>query len=295
MHLSRIAVVILFLIIVLSGFCQQTVLMVKDEVPVEYKLVVNTYIDELKKFLVGSNINIIDEENISDIQNLKELIETGTMDRPEDIYEKWGLEEATKILKISILPNLKSEVVNVEVETELIDIKGKTLYTEKFTIEKDEIYLAREHALVNGKKLFYKLVQIDKKNLDDKYMNVPSLKLYTDKLAFEEGEEIKISFIVDETLYLSVFYVEEDSYLRKVVENKVITKNELHSLKGTVAWPIGESGEDYLETLLFLITRNKLDLGEEKFFKMEKLSNRLSMMDGIKWEAKLISYVVTRR
>lgn len=282
-------VLLLFFVIFLSiaGICKQNVLMIVDEFPDGFSIVGNTYVDGLKKYLTNSEIGVLDERNIEDIQNLKNLIEKGVMDKIKDIYNKWGLESTTKLLKINLsaVPNLD----NLLIKLELIDIKGSTLYIESVIIGKGKSYIANKYASVHGKELLYELIQLDKELLKDERKGIPQLDVYTKKPYFSEGEEISIYFSGDLASYINVFYV-IDSHLEIIIANKLIESEETYSLKGKAALPTYKVDE-YLETLLFIASKKPLKL--ENVTLIEELNEKLSLIIGIDWEYKFISYVIT--
>jgi len=289
----RCLITAFFVVLVgITCYCQQNILMIVDEVPSKYELVSNIYTSNLKAFLVNSDLNVLDKKNFGEIQYLKELIEKGTMDRIEDIYDKWGLEATTKILKISFLVSKDPECLIIS--TELFEMKGNTLFIDTCEVQQGETYKSKGFALINGKEILFKLENRNMGMFLDRFIMEPQFEVFIDKPILKEGEKIEIFFNIYVPVYLSVFYVKEN-YLEEIILNEPLIPDESQfSLKGIAALPIGIDDE-YLETLLFVVTKEKLDLEGKKTTKIKELNNKLEQKNSSRWEYRLVSYVIVGR
>ena len=259
---------------VVSGEALQTVL-------------VNRYKTAFLEQLRLNDIAVIEDESIAVIGELKNLYETGQMERSKEIYEKYQLEKATRILNASFdyAPDGK-----LSITISLLDFQGTTLFKKTGTLEKDETstgVVGTEHA----RELLYEVWEI---GFRDSYEGKPYFELTKSKNTYTEGESLSVSVTFGEPVYLYLFYRTGDT-LEYILDESITQANTKHYLEGELFLPPGETSDSYIETILFVALNSNLSGLGKDVSDTEGLEMILKGIDGSRWEVKEISYEIRRK
>jgi len=249
-------------------------------------VLVNKYKTAFLEQLRLNYIDVIEDESIPVIWELKNFYEMGEMGSKE-IYEKYKLEEATLILNATF--DYASDG-KLSITISLLDIQGTTLFKKTGTLEKDETstgVIGKEHA----RELLYEVFKI---GFIDSLPGKPSIELVKSKNTYTEGESLSVSVTLEEPVYLYLFY-RTGNTLEYFLYKSITQPNTKYYLEGELLLPAGEKAASYIETLLFVALKTNLTGLEEDVSDIEGLEKILNGMDGSKWEVQEISYEIRRK
>lgn len=250
-------------------------------------VLVNRYKTAFLEQLRLNDIAVIEGESIPVIGELKILYETGQMERSREIYEKYQLETATRILNATFdyAPDGK-----LSITISLLDIQGTTLFKKTGTLEKDETstdVIGTEHA----RELLYEEFGI---GFIDSRPGKPYFELAKSKNTYTEGESLSVSVTLEESVYLYLFYRIGDT-LEYLLHKAITEASTKYYLEGELFLPAGEKADSYIETLLFVALNTNLTGLEKDVSDIEGLEKILNGIDGSKWEVQEISYEIRRK
>jgi len=250
-------------------------------------VLVNRYKTAFLEQLRLNDIAVIEGESIPVIWELKILYETGQMERSKEIYEKYKLEKATRILNASFdyAPDGK-----LSITISLLDFQGTTLFKKTGTLGKDETstdVIGKEHA----RELLYEVFKI---GFIDSLPGKPSIELVKSKNTYTEGELLSVGVTCGEPVYLYLFYRTGDT-LEYLLYKSITQPNTKYYLEGELFLPAGEKSDSYIETILFVALNSNLSGLGKDVSDIEGLEKILNGIDGSKWEVQEISYEIRRK